>query len=83
VITIGNVVNIPLYIVHIMKKSAALEIRRAKKKGYVVFAEALAAGLGTDGRPCWDKDWDKAAAHIMSPALDDDPQTKELEMRLI
>lgn len=55
-----------------MKKSSASEIRKAKKKGYVVFAEALAAGLGTDGTHYLSKDWDHAAGHVMSPTLDID-----------
>lgn len=48
-IAMANTVNTPLYIVHCMKMNAIKEIRRAKKKGYVVFGEALAAGLGVDG----------------------------------
>jgi dihydroorotase-like cyclic amidohydrolase len=76
-------VNTPIYIVHVMKKSAASEIRRAKKKGYVVFAEALASGLGTDGTHYFDKDFDKAASHVMSPTLDLDPSTKDFEMKLL
>jgi dihydropyrimidinase len=56
-----------------MKMSAAKEIRRAKKKGYVVFGEALAAGLAIDGKGYWDKDWDKAASYVMSPVIDDNP----------
>jgi dihydropyrimidinase len=66
-----------------MKKSAAKEIRRAKKKGYVVFAEALAVGLGEDGRHYWNEDWDHAAGYVMSPAIDDDPTTKDFLMNLI
>lgn len=83
VVTIANTVNVPVYIVHVMKKEAADEIVRAKRKGFVVFAEALAAGLGTDGRHYWDEDWQKAAGYVMSPVIDEDPKTKEYEMRLL
>ena len=83
VITIANTVNLPLYVVHVMKRSANEEIIRAKRKGNVVFAEALAAGLGVDGRHYWDKDWDHAAGYVMSPAIDEDPSTKEFQMRLL
>lgn len=72
-ISMAHAVNVPLYVVHVMKKNAIKEIRRAKKKGYVVFGEALAAGLGTDGSHYFDKDWDKAAGHVMSPPLDPNP----------
>ena len=75
--------HLPLYVVHVMKRSANEEIVRAKRKGNVVFAEALAAGLGTDGRHYWDPDWDHAAGFVMSPAIDEDPATKEYQMRLI
>lgn len=83
IITIAKEINVPLYVVHIMKPSAAEEIRRAKKKGYVVYAEALASGLGVDGRHCHHKDFDHASAYIMSPALDDNPLTKELLFKLL
>ena len=53
-ITIADAVNLPLYIVHVMKRGANDELKRAKLKGKVVFGEALAAGLGTDGRHYWD-----------------------------
>lgn len=66
-----------------MKRAAAEEIIRAKRKGYVVYAEALAAGLGVDGRHYFDKDWDKAASYVMSPAIDANPDTKEFEMKLL
>lgn len=82
-ITIANTINVPLYVVHVMKKAAADEIVRAKRKGFVVFAEALAAGLGVDGSHYWDEDWDKAAGFVMSPSIDEDPKTKEYEMRLL
>jgi len=83
VITLANAVHVPLYVVHVMKRSANDEIVRAKRRGNVVFAEALAAGLGTDGRHYWDKDWDHAAGFVMSPVIDEDPMTKEYQMRLI
>ena len=66
-----------------MKRAAADEIVRAKRKGFVVYAEALAAGLGVDGRHYWDENFDKAASFVMSPAIDEDPKTKEYEMRLL
>jgi dihydropyrimidinase len=83
VVTLANAVSVPLYIVHVMKKGANDEIVRAKRKGNVVFAEALAAGLGTDGHHYWDKDWDHAAGYVMSPVIDEDPATKEYQMRLV
>lgn len=83
VITLASAVNVPLYVVHVMKKGANDEIVKAKRNGNVVFAEALAAGLGVDGRHYWNPDWDHAAGYVMSPAIDCDPATKEYQMRLI
>jgi dihydropyrimidinase len=83
VITFANAINLPVYIVHVMKRGANDEIVRAKRKGNVVFAEALAAGLGADGRHYWDPDWDHAAGFVMSPVIDEDPSTKEYQMRLL
>ena len=49
-ITIANQVNVPLYVVHVMSKSAAYEVERAKAAGINVYGEPLAAGLAVDGR---------------------------------
>lgn len=72
-ITIASEINVPLYVAFLMKQSAANEVRRAKKKGYVVFGETLAVSLATDGSHYWDEDWDKAARNVMAPALCDNP----------
>ena len=83
IITMAKEINTPLYVVHIMKPSAAEVVRDAKKKGYVVFAEALASGLGVDGRHCYHHDFNHASGYVMSPALDDKPMTKELLFKLL
>lgn len=57
-VSIAQTVNTPLYVVHVMSKEAADEIARAKSKGLVVFAETLAAVLGTDGAKLWSPDFD-------------------------
>jgi len=80
-ITIANQVNVPLYVVHVMSKSAAFEVERAKAAGINVYGEPLAAGLGVDGREYWDKDWRHAAGFVMSPPIREDPTTKDYLMQ--
>ncbi len=51
--------------------------------GHVVFGEATAAGLGTDGTHVFNKCWTHAAGHITSPPLRPDPSTADFLMDLL
>ncbi|XP_020290641.1 dihydropyrimidinase isoform X3 [Pseudomyrmex gracilis] len=72
---IANQVNCPLYVVHVMSRSAAEQVEAARKRGACVFGETLAAAIGTDGTNYWHKCWKHAAGHIISPPLRPDPET--------
>ncbi|XP_034836960.1 dihydropyrimidinase isoform X1 [Maniola hyperantus] len=75
---IANQMNSPLYIVHMMSKSAvdALRLARQKQK-QPVFGETLAATVGTDGTHYKNACFRHAAAHVLSPPLRPDPYTPE------
>lgn len=82
-ITIAEQLNTPLYVVHVMSKSAANVIKEGRERGVRVFGEPIAAGLGTDGTHCWHSDWRHAAAYVMGPPLRPDPTVRSHLMRLL
>jgi beta-ureidopropionase len=66
-----------------MSKEAADEVARAKQRGNVLFAETLAAALGTDGARLWHRDWDVASRYVMSPPLGPDKTVKKYLMKML
>jgi dihydropyrimidinase len=66
-IRIAQVLGVPVYVVHVSAKDALDEIARARNEGQRVFGEVLAGHLVLDDSVYRDKDWDRAAAHVMSP----------------
>mmetsp|Transcript_1892 Transcript_1892/g.2680 ORF Transcript_1892/g.2680 Transcript_1892/m.2680 type:complete len:536 (-) Transcript_1892:75-1682(-) len=76
-IAMADQVNVPLFVVHVMSKTACQEVERAKAKGINVYGEPLAVALACDGREYYHPDWRHAAGYVMSPPLREDPITKK------
>ncbi len=68
-ISLAGVLGVPLYIVHIGAAQAAEAVTRARLAGQRVFGETLAGFLAVDDSVYYDKDWDFAASHVMSPCF--------------
>lgn len=82
-IVLANQVNCPLYVVHVMSRSAADVLASARNRGCLVFGEAITAGFGTDGSHYFDRNWRVAAAHVLSPPLRTDQTTSEHLINLL
>jgi dihydropyrimidinase len=67
VIAIAGLLGLPIYIVHVSTEDATAAITRARAAGQRVYGEVLAQHLVVDESVYWDKDFEKAAAHVMSP----------------
>ena len=66
-IAIADVLNVPLYIVHVSCIEAAEAIARARARGQRVYGEVLAGHLVLDDSVYRHPDFATAAAHVMSP----------------
>jgi len=64
---LAEVIDVPLYLVHVSTKDALDEIIRARLAGQRVYGEALAGHLLIDDSVYKHPDFDFAAAHVMSP----------------
>jgi dihydropyrimidinase len=66
-ITMAETVGVPLYVVHVSAAEAAEAIGRARARGVRVVGETLPGFLAIDDSVYDDPDFDRAAAHVMSP----------------
>ncbi|MEQ9609068.1 MAG: dihydropyrimidinase, partial [Kiloniellaceae bacterium] len=66
-IRVAQVLDVPLYIVHNSCIESLQAITRARNEGQRVFGEVLAGHLLVNDEVYRSKDWDYAAAHVMSP----------------
>jgi dihydropyrimidinase len=70
-IRIAEVLKVPLYIVHNSCRQSLEAITRARNEGQRVYGEVLAGHLLVDDSVYRDKDFEVAAAHVMSPPFRD------------
>jgi dihydropyrimidinase len=66
-IAIADVLNVPIYIVHVSCIESADAIARARARGQRVYGEVLAGHLTVDDSIYRHPDFAVAAAHVMSP----------------
>jgi len=66
-IHIARALDVPLYLVHNSAKDSLEAITRARNEGQRVFGEVLAGHLLIDDSVYLNKDFNFAAAHVMSP----------------
>lgn len=66
-IAIADVLNVPIYVVHVSCIEAAEAIARARARGQRVYGEVLAGHLVLDDSVYRHPDFASAAAHVMSP----------------
>jgi len=66
-IRIAEVLNVPIYVVHVSCRQALEAITRARNEGQRVYGEVLAGHLLIDDSVYRNEDFEFAAAHVMSP----------------
>jgi dihydropyrimidinase len=66
-IKLADVIGVPVYLVHVSTEDALNEITRARSNGQRVYGECLAGHLLVDDSVYLDDNFERAAAHVMSP----------------
>ena len=66
-IRIAEVLKVPIYVVHVSARQALEAVTRARNEGQRVFGEVLAGHLLVDDSVYLNRDFETAAAHVMSP----------------
>ncbi|MCE0493701.1 dihydropyrimidinase [Vibrio salinus] len=66
-IQIAGTLGAPIYLVHVSVEESVDAIKYARDRGQIVFGECLPGHLVVDDSVYRSKEWDFAAAHVMSP----------------
>nr|XP_022915661.1 dihydropyrimidinase isoform X3 [Onthophagus taurus] len=81
--TIAQQVNSPLYIVHVMSKSAATTLKQYREKGTNIIGETLVCALACDGSQYRHQCFWHSAGHVLSPPLRPDPNTPQFLLNFL
>jgi len=81
--TMAHQVDCPLYVVHVMSKTAADIIVSKRNSGMIVFGEPIAASLACNGTHYYHKCWRHAAGYVLSPPLREDITTPDYLMDVL
>jgi dihydropyrimidinase len=77
-VTMAELLDVPLYVVHVSAAGAAVAIAGARARGAKIIGETLPGFLAIDDSVYADPDFDIAAGHVMSPPY----RPKEYQMVL-
>lgn len=80
---LANQTKCPLYVVHVMSKTAADIIMTKRKEGSVIFGETIAASLACTGKEYYHTCWRHAAGYVLSPPLREDVDTPRYLMEML
>ena len=81
--TCSNATGCPVYVVHVTSKAAARVVAAGKQERKLVFAEAVTAGIAGDGRQYFDRCWEHAAAHVLTPPMRTDADFNDFLVSLV
>lgn len=77
-VTIAEIADVPLYVVHVSAAEAAQAIGNARARGAKVVGETLPGFLAIDDSVYRSSDFDVAAGHVMSPPYRPKPHQEAL-----
>jgi dihydropyrimidinase len=68
-IRLAEFVGVPLYVVHVMGKSAAEEIAAARFRGSRIIGETVTSAISLNDTVLWNRNFTEAAKYVMSPPI--------------
>jgi len=81
-IRLARLVNVPLYVVHVMSIDAMQEVAAAREAGQRVIGEPVASALALDDSRLWHRNFSLAAQYVMSPPIRSAPHRRALKKAL-